>query len=112
MQSDLIYLNLYDHEAVRLKLKNRQNMHFLAFLGCFYVYVTLPHNHIGWARSIPFSSINSTNPNTNLWNLSKFILEIVDFEKLSYFESAILDLFFQQRIFLLHLHEYQSNFIG
>ena len=47
----------------------------------FYVYATLPHNHISWARSIPFASINSSNPRTNLWNLCKNFLKIVDFEK-------------------------------
>ena len=43
---------------------------------------------------------------------SRNFLRIGGFEKLSFFESAILDLFFQQRIFLLHPHEYQSKVLG
>ena len=38
-------------------------------------------------------------------------LRIGDFEKLSYFESAILDFFFQI-FFLLHPHENQSKLLG
>ena len=41
---------------------------------------------------MPFASINPTNPRANLWNFCKLILRIGDFEKLSFFESAIVDL--------------------
>ena len=68
---------------------------FLVFLGCFGAYAILPHNHIGWARSMPFVSINSTYPRINLWNFRKIILRIGDFEKFSFFGSAILDLCLQ-----------------
>ena len=34
-------------------------------LGCFWSFVGQPHNYIGWARPMPFASINSTNPRTN-----------------------------------------------
>ena len=30
-----MWLNLYGHEAVKHKLKNRQKMHFLCFLAIF-----------------------------------------------------------------------------
>ena len=40
-------------------------------LGCFCPYVRQPHNHIGWATSMPFVSINPTNPRTNLWNFGR-----------------------------------------
>ena len=43
------------------------------FLGCFGTYAALPYNQIGWARSMPFTSIN---PNPNLWNFCKIILRI------------------------------------
>ena len=49
--------------------------------------------YVGWATSMPFASINSTNPRTNPWNFHKKILRIGDFEKLSFFESAILIFF-------------------
>ena len=44
--------------------KNTKN----AFFACFWAYVGEPHNHIDWATSMPFASINSTNPRTNPWN--------------------------------------------
>ena len=31
-------------------------------------FVAQPHNHIGWATSMSFASINSIIPRTNLWN--------------------------------------------
>ena len=35
-------------------------------LGCFWAYIRQPHNHIDWATSIPFASINPIDPRTNL----------------------------------------------
>jgi hypothetical protein len=53
--------HLYGGETVWHKLKNSlKNV-----LGCFWAYVAQPHNHIGWATSKSFASINSTNPRTN-----------------------------------------------
>ena len=46
-----------------------------AFLGCFCPYVRQPHDHIGWATSMPFASINFTNPRTNPWNFHKKNIE-------------------------------------
>ena len=66
-----------------------------------WVYVGHPHNQIGWATSMPFTSINPTNPRTNLWNCHKKNWRIGDFEKLSFFEWAILEFFFPKIFFLL-----------
>ena len=55
---------------------------------------------------MPFASINPTHPRTNPCNFHKKILRIGDFEKLSFFESAILN------FFLLLLHENQSKVLG
>ena len=63
------------------------------FLGHFWAYVGQPHGHIDWATSLPFASINPTNPRTNPWNFHKKILRIGGVEKLSFFESAILNFF-------------------
>ena len=63
-------LNLYGCEAVWNKLKNRQKCIFCVFRP-FWAYVGEPHGHIGWATSMPFASINSTNPRTNPWNFHK-----------------------------------------
>ena len=48
---------------------------------------------------MPFASINPSNPRTNPWNFHKKILRIGDFEKCTFFESAILNFFFQEKIF-------------
>ena len=74
--SKLMWLYLYGHEAVRHKLKNMQKMHLFVFLGHFWAYVWQPHDHIGWATSMPFASINSTNPRTNPWNFHKKYWEL------------------------------------
>ena len=86
MQRALMWLNLYGREAVRKQPKNIKN----AFLACFRAYVGQPHGHIHWASSMPFASINPTNPRTNLWNFHENFLRIGDFEKRRFFESAIL----------------------
>ena len=64
------------------------------FLGCFWAYVSQPHCHIGWARSMPFASFNPTNTRTNLWNFHKNILRIGDLEKLSFFWVSHFGIFF------------------
>ena len=83
---------------------------FFVFLGCFCPYVGQPHHHIGWA--MPFASTNPTNPKTNPWIFHKEILRIGDFEKWAFFESAILNFFFQKKKKKwLHSHENQPKFI-
>ena len=84
----------------------------IAFFACFCPYVGQPHSHIGWDKSMPFASINPTNPRTDPWNFHKKILRIGDFEKCTFFESAILNFFFQKILFLLHSHENSQKFIG
>ena len=86
--------------------KNTKN----PFFACFRAYVGQPHNHIGWTRSMPFASINPTNPRTNPGNFHEKILRIGGVENLSFFESAILIFFFKKN--LLHSNENQSSFIG
>jgi hypothetical protein len=55
--------------------------------ACFRPYVGQPDNHIGWATSMPFSSIYPTHSRTNIWNCFEKILGIGGFE------SIILDIF-------------------
>ena len=69
-----------------------------AFFGCFWAFVGQPHGHIHWATSMPFASFNPTNPRTNLRNFREKILRIGDFEKWVFFESAILNFFFEKKI--------------
>ena len=56
MQRALMRLNLYGREAVRHRRKNSlktPTMHFLPVFACFWAYVGQPHDHIGWATSMP-----------------------------------------------------------
>ena len=71
---------------------------FLVFLGCFWAYAGQPHNHIGWATSMPFASINPTNPRTNPWNFHKKILRIGGAGKWPFFRRPFW-IFFQKEFF-------------
>ena len=59
-------------------------------------YVRQLHGHIHWATSMPFASINPTNPRTNLWNFHEKIFRIDDFE-ISVFLSRPFDFFFKRK---------------
>jgi hypothetical protein len=74
---------------------------FFVFLGCFWAYVGQLHDHMDWATSMPFASINPTNPRTNPWNSHEKNLRIGGFENPSFFESAILKFFLQKKKKLL-----------
>ena len=79
-------------------------MHFLPF---FSAYVGQPHDQIGWVRSMPFASINSTNPRTNPWKFHK------NFEnwrswKMRFFWVGHFDFFKEKK--LLHLKENKQPF--
>ena len=67
--------------VVRLSGQKQAKNAFFVFLGCFCPYVRQPHNHIGWATSMPFASINPTNPRTNLKNFLEKISRFGNFEK-------------------------------
>ena len=75
--------------------KNTKN----AFFAYFRAYVGQPHGHIGWAKWMPFASFNPTNPRTNPWNFGGICSAFDEVEKLSFFESAILNFFFRKKNF-------------
>ena len=60
------------------------------FLSINWAYLGQPDNHIGWAKSIPFASIDPTYSRTNFWNFGKNCSAFGVF-----FESAILKFFCQ-----------------
>ena len=64
------------------------------FLGHFRAYVGKPNGHIDQAKSMPFASINCTNPRTNPWHFHKKILKIGNLKKTQFFWVAILNFFF------------------
>ena len=66
-------------------------------MACFWAYVWQPHDHIGWTTSMPFASINPTNPRNNPWNFHEKILRIGGVENISFFESAILNFFSKKK---------------
>ena len=61
---------------------------------------------------MPFTSINPTNPRTNLWKFREIFLRIGDFEKRCFFESAILNFIFQKKKKMFFSHKIMSKFIG
>ena len=54
------------------------------FFGCFWAYVGQPHDHIPWAKSMPFASINTTNTRSNPWNFHENFSRIGGFKKLTF----------------------------
>ena len=84
--------------------KNTKN----AFFACFGAYVRQPHGHIGWAKSMPFASFNPTNPRTNPWNFGGICSAFDEVEKLSFFESAILNFFFRKKNFFFASFPWKS----
>ena len=59
-------------------------------MACFRPYVEQPDDHIGWATSLPFTSIYPTDSRTNPWNFHEKILRVgAQF----FFNLAILILF-------------------
>ena len=64
---------------------------FLEFFSHFWAYVGQPHDRTGWAKSMPFASINPTNPRTNPWKFHEKILRIGGAGKWVFFEAAILN---------------------
>jgi hypothetical protein len=106
MRRALMWLNLYIGEAVRRKLKNSlktQKIHFFLSLRRT---VSQPYrlSHINALRINQFYQ----GPIHEILAEIAQLLEVV--EKLSFFESVILNFFFF--FFLLHSHENQSTFIG
>ena len=99
MRRAFMWLNLYGREAVQHKLTDRLKTQKMHFFACFWAYVGQPHSHIGEATSMPFTSFNPTNPRTNPWNFHKKIFRIGDFEKRTFFESAIFNFNFQKKYF-------------
>ena len=61
-QRAVMWFNLFGHEAVRDKLKNGLKTPKMHFFTCFWDYVGQPQHNIGWATSVPFTSINTTYP--------------------------------------------------
>ena len=85
----------------------------MLFFGHFWAYVGQPHGHIGWAKSMPFASINPTNPRTNPWKFHEKILRIGGAGKWGFFEAAILNFLSQPFwiFFCFNISEKPSPFI-
>ena len=75
---------------------------FLVFFTVNWAYIGQPDNHIGWAKSMPFTSINPTYPRTNFRNFGKNCSAFGGGWKSQFFELAILKIFCQKNFFLLH----------
>ena len=68
----------------------------------------LCQGHIGWATSMPFASINSTNPRTNPWNFHKKYWEL-EILKNSVFWVGHFEIFLFQKknLYILVYHLYK-----
>ena len=95
-----MWLNLYGREVVRHKLKNGQKKTKNPIFDCFRAYVGQPHNHIGWATSMPFASFNPTNPRTNPVDFHKKLLRVCDFEKYLFLSRPFCFVFSKKKIAL------------
>ena len=107
MRRALMWLNVYGREAVRQAQKWPKNTKN-AFLACFRAYIGQPHGRIRWATSMPFASINSTNPRTNLWNFREKILRIGDFKKWPFLKNGHFGFFFQKKFFFFASFSWKS----
>ena len=104
MQRALMQLNIYGREAVRHKGKNRQKMKYLCFQAVFAnmsdslttIQVKLHQCHLHQSILLTQGPIHEIFTKKNL--------RIGNFEKLSFFEYAILD-------FLLHPLQNQSKLL-
>ena len=68
-------------------------------LGCFWAYIRQPHDHIGWATSMPFASINHTNSKTNPRNFHQKNLRFGGFENLRFFLIGHLEKKIKKKFF-------------
>ena len=68
--------------------------HKNAFFAFFWAYVWQPHDHIGWAKSMPFASINSIQPRSNPWNFQKRKIENWRFWKTAILKNQPFWIFF------------------
>ena len=112
MRRALMGLNLYGGEAVRHELENRQKMHFLCFLAVLEL-ISDSHTAI-YVKPYQCPSHQSIlltqGPICEILATIAQLLGVA--EKLSFFESAILNFFFKKIFFfLLHSHENQPKFI-
>ena len=73
-------------------------------IACFWAYVGQPHDHIDWATSMPFASINPTNPRTNPWNFGNNCSAFGGSWKTQFFWVGHFGFFFQKKkiFFLLY----------
>ena len=79
-----------------------------------WAYVGQPYDHIGWAKWMPFVSIDSSHPRTTLWNFGENCSAFDGGWKTQFFWFGHFLIFFFQKkiIFLLHSYLNQSQING
>ena len=112
MQRALVWLNFTVVRLSDISSKTDKKCVFCVF-RLFWAYVGQPHDHISWAKPMPFASNNSTNPRTDPWEFHQKILRIGGAGKWGFFEAAILNFLSRPfwNFFLLHLCEKSSPLI-
>ena len=80
-----------------MRISSFENLSFLSwpfwFFSLFWAYGGQPHDHISWAKPMPFASINSTKPRNDPWEFHEKILRIGGAGKWGFFEAAILNFY-------------------
>ena len=69
------------------------------FLAIKRLFSGQPDNHIGWASSMPFASINPTNPRTNPWNFGGNCSAFGGGWKTQFFWVGHFEIFFAKKKF-------------
>ena len=84
---------------------------FFVFLALFGAYIGQPDSHIGWVTLMPFASINSTNPRTNLWNFGDNCSAFGGSWKTQFFWVGHFEFFFskKKKIFCFILIQISHN---
>ena len=87
---------------------------FFVLLGHFWAYVGEPHGHIGWAKSMPFASINQSyypkDPSRSIWQKN---IENWPFGKMRFFWVGHFGFFFRKKnnFFLLNPMKNSQRFL-
>ena len=84
--------------------KNTKN----AFLAVNWAYIGQSDNHIGWAKSMPFASIDPTQPRTNSWNFGENCSAFGGGWKTQFFWVGHFDFLLHSYLNQSQINEYQG----
>ena len=83
--------------------KSKTKNAFLVFFAENWAYVGQPDDHIGWAKWMPFVSIDPTHPRTTLWNFGENCSAFDGGWKTQYFWVGHFDFFFFKTLYVINV---------